>query len=101
MRCFGYWLYTPEKPTEGMPLIVYLRGANGKGEDLNLVVANEDFPKYLQSGELGNVQAYVLIPQLPAVMCHTQLLLLDFVMLFFKSICQYCLLAYNKEINRS
>lgn len=62
---FGYWLYTPENPTENMPLIVYLHGASGRGEDLNLVVADEDFPKYLQSGELGDVQAYVLIPQLP------------------------------------
>lgn len=63
---FGYWLYTPENPTENMPLIVYLHGASARGEDLNLVVADEDFPKYLQSGELGDVQAYVLIPQLPA-----------------------------------
>ncbi len=66
LDAFGYWLYTPENPTENMPLIVYLHGASGRGEDLNLVVADEDFPKYLRSGELGNVQAYVLIPQLPA-----------------------------------
>lgn len=63
---FGYWLYTPENPTENMPLIVYLHGASGRGEDLNLVVADEDFPKYLYTGELGDVPAYVLIPQLPA-----------------------------------
>lgn len=66
LDAFGYWLYTPENPTENMPLIVYLHGASGRGEDLNLVVADEDFPKYLQSGDLGNVRAYVLIPQLPA-----------------------------------
>lgn len=66
LDAFGYWLYTPENPTENMPLIVYLHGASGRGEDLNLVVADEDFPKYLQSGELGDVRAYVLIPQLPA-----------------------------------
>lgn len=65
---FRYWLYTPENPTENMPLIVYLHGASGRGEDLNLVVADEDFPKYLRSGELGNVPAYVLIPQLPSEM---------------------------------
>lgn len=63
---FGYWLYTPENPTEHMPLILYLHGASGRGEDLDLVVADEDFPKYLQAGELGDVRAYVLIPQLPA-----------------------------------
>ena len=61
-----YWLYTPENPTENMPLIIYLHGASSRGDDLNLVVADEDFPKYLQSGELGNVPAYVLIPQLPS-----------------------------------
>ncbi len=66
LDAFGYWLYTPENPTENMPLIVYLHGASGRGEDLKLVVADEDFPKYLQSGELGDVRAYVLIPQLPA-----------------------------------
>lgn len=65
LDAFGYWLYTPENPTENMPLIVYLHGASGRGEDLNLVVSDEDFPKYLQSGELGDVRAYVLIPQLP------------------------------------
>lgn len=66
LDAFGYWLYTPENSTENMPLIVYLHGASGRGEDLNLVVAGEDFPKYLQSGELGDVRTYVLIPQLPA-----------------------------------
>ena len=66
LDAFGYWLYTPENPTENMPLIVYLHGASGRGEDLDLVLADEDFPKYLQSGELGDVQAYVLIPQLPS-----------------------------------
>ena len=47
----GYWLYAPENPTENMPLIVYLHGASGRGKDLNLVVADEDFPKYLQAGD--------------------------------------------------
>lgn len=63
---FLYWLYVPENPTESMPLIVYLHGASGRGENLDLVVSDEDFPKYLQSGELGDVRAYVLIPQLPS-----------------------------------
>ena len=66
MEAFGYWLYTPENPSENMPLIVYLHGASGRGEDLDLVTADEDFPKYLQNGVLGDVRAFVLIPQLPA-----------------------------------
>lgn len=59
-----YWLYTPENPEEDMPLIVYLHGAGGRGENLAQVTAEEDFPKYLQNGELGDVRSYVIIPQL-------------------------------------
>ncbi len=66
LEAFGYWLYTPESPAENMPLIVYLHGASGRGEDLELVVSDEDFPKYLQAGKFGDVGAYVLIPQLPS-----------------------------------
>lgn len=61
-----YWLYTPANPTENMPLIVYLHGGSGKGDDLNLITAVDGFPKYLQDGTLGDVRAYVLIPQLSA-----------------------------------
>lgn len=59
-----YWLYTPANPTDDMPLIVYLHGGSGKGDDLNLITAVDGFPKYLQDGTLGDVRAYVLIPQL-------------------------------------
>ena len=62
---FRYWLYTPSDPTENMPLIVYLHGGSGKGDDLNLITAVDGFPQYLQSGQLGDVRAYVVIPQLP------------------------------------
>ena len=65
---FLYWLYTPENPAENMPLIVYLHGASGRGKELDLVVSDEDFPRYLKLGELGYVRAYVLIPQLPSEM---------------------------------
>ena len=60
------WLYTPSHPTENMPLIVYLHGGSGKGDDLNLITAVDGFPRYLQSGSFGDLRAYVLIPQLPA-----------------------------------
>lgn len=61
-----YWLYTPSDPTENMPLIVYLHGGSGKGDDLQLITAVEGFPKYLRDGQLGDVRAYVIIPQLPS-----------------------------------
>lgn len=61
-----YWLYVPSNPTENMPLIVYLHGGSGKGSDLSLITAVDGFPRYLQSGLLGDVRAYVVIPQLPS-----------------------------------
>ena len=66
MEHFRYLLYTPENPTEEMPLIVFLHGASGKGDDPELITSADDFPKYLQDGEFGNIEAYVLIPQLPS-----------------------------------
>ncbi len=61
-----YWLYTPANPTENMPLIVYLHSATGKGDDLTLLTSIDGFPRYLAEGSLGDVRAYVAIPQLPA-----------------------------------
>ena len=60
---FRYWLYTPADPTPNMPLIVYLHGGSGKGDDLSLITGVEGFPAYLQRGELAP-RAYVVIPQL-------------------------------------
>lgn len=65
---FDYWLYTPAEPSEGMPLIVYLHGGSGKGDDLNLITEAGGFPAYLRDGMFGDLCAYVVIPQLPADM---------------------------------
>ena len=62
----SYWLYTPANATADMPLIVYLHGGSGKGSDLNVLMTNDGFPLYLRSGQLGEVPAYVVIPQLSA-----------------------------------
>ncbi len=61
-----YWLYTPANATENMPLIVYLHGGSGKGNDLELITSADGFPKYLKEGQLGDVPSYVVIPQLPS-----------------------------------
>lgn len=63
---FQYLLYVPEHPAENMPLIVYLHGVSGRGEDLSLLTLEEDFPKFLQDGDLGEIEAYAVIPQLPS-----------------------------------
>lgn len=61
----GYWLYTPENPSVNMPLIVYLHGGSGKGDDLDLLLDLDGFPKWLYAGSAGEPSAYILIPQLP------------------------------------
>lgn len=66
IETFRYWLYTPKNPVENMPLIVYLHGSSGKGDDLNILINEDGFPQYLKNSQLGDVPAYILIPQLPA-----------------------------------
>ena len=61
----NYWLYTPANATEKMPLIVYLHGGSGKGDDLELVVGN-GFPQFLNEGTLGDIPAYIIMPQVPS-----------------------------------
>ena len=51
-----------------MPLIVYLHGGSGKGSDLDQITEVDGFPKYLLESALGNVRAYVIIPQLPSTL---------------------------------
>lgn len=59
------WLYVPQTAGAEPGLIVYLHGGSGKGTDLNLITEAGGFPQYLQSGALGALSSYVLIPQLP------------------------------------
>ena len=58
----NYWLYTPKNATVNMPLIVYLHGGSGRGDDLELITAVDGFPQYLRDGKI-TPEAYVLIPQ--------------------------------------
>ena len=58
-------LYIPAAPGAAPGLIVYLHGGSGKGDDLDLITQAGGFPQYLQSGQLGPLSSYVLIPQLP------------------------------------
>lgn len=61
----GYLLYTPKNVQGQLPLLIYLHGGHGKGSDLSLLTDTDGFPQYLAEGKLGQVPAYVLIPQLP------------------------------------
>lgn len=61
----NYWLYTPSDAREDMPLIVYLHGGSGKGDDLDLLTRGEGFPKYIKEGTLS-ADAYIIFPQCPS-----------------------------------
>lgn len=50
---------------DGLPLIVYLHGGSGRGDDLELVMEAESLPQFLRDGDLAP-SAYVLMPQLPS-----------------------------------
>ena len=60
-----YWLYAPSGARDGLPLIVYLHGGSGRGDDLELVMEAESLPKFLRDGDLAP-SAYVVMPQLPS-----------------------------------
>ena len=60
-----YWLYAPPGARDGLPLIVYLHGGSGRGDDLELVMEAESLPKFLRDGDLA-LSAYVVMPQLPS-----------------------------------
>lgn len=60
----NYWLYSPVSVTADTPLIVYLHGGSGKGDNLDKLIEGDGFPQYLADGELGDVDAVVIIPQL-------------------------------------
>lgn len=61
----SYLLYVPNDIKNELPLIVYLHSAKGKGDDLNILLEMDGLPKYINDGLLKDLNAYVLIPQLP------------------------------------
>lgn len=62
----NYLLYTPTNAKADMPLIVYLHGGSAKGVDISLLTKGDGFPQYVKNSQLGEIPAYVLIPQLSA-----------------------------------
>ena len=58
------FVYAPSGARDGLPLIVYLHGGSGRGDDLELVMEAESLPKFLRDGDLAP-KAYVVMPQLP------------------------------------
>lgn len=58
-----YWLFSPADAAAELPLIVYLHGGSGKGDDLALLTAN-GFCKWVSEGQFDDVPAYMIFPQL-------------------------------------
>ena len=58
----GYLLYVPKAATANMPLVVYLHGGSGRGDDLSLLTERHGLPQYLHRGEV-DAGAYVFMPQ--------------------------------------
>lgn len=63
----NYLLYVPDRVDQAdLPLIVYLHGGSGRGNDLSKIVSGNSFPRFIKDDSLGNIAAYVLAPQCPA-----------------------------------
>ena len=60
----AYWLYTPAHAEANMPLLVYLHGITGKGDDPQQLIDKEDFVHWLYDDQFGDLPAFVLVPQL-------------------------------------
>ena len=66
-----YWLYTPAETDGKMPLIVVLHSALSKAgagysteENLeNMVSKNNDIPRFIYNGDMGDIPAYIIMPQ--------------------------------------
>ena len=59
----SYLLYEPAEVSGDLPLIVYLHGGSGKGDDLSLLTSVDGLPEYLADGKVAP-DAYVVMPQL-------------------------------------
>ena len=67
-RKLGYLLYrSAEGPV--LPLIVYLHGTDGCGDDLDTILGIESLPSYIEEGKISFSEgAMVIAPQCPAGM---------------------------------
>lgn len=58
----NFWLFTPKNAVENMPLIVYLHGGSGKGDDIYILTSN-GFCQWVSEGKFDDVPAYMIFPQ--------------------------------------
>ena len=65
IETFRFLQYVPNSQQRKLPLIVYLHGGEGRGDDLSLV-RKYLFPTQIEEGYYGNLAAYVVCPQAPS-----------------------------------
>ena len=73
VRPMNYWLYTPENPSEDMPLVVVLHSSHVKSKDDRTPEQNleymvncpdhDDITEYIYNGKFGDIPAYIIMPQ--------------------------------------
>ena len=67
----NYWVYTPQNPRKGLPLVTFLHGIGERGSDPENV-CRTSLPKWLREGR-WTPDAWVICPQCPDGMdWHTQ-----------------------------
>ena len=69
----GYWLYTPDTPSDDMPLILFLHGAGESGNNLDYVCMH-GIPKMIAKEGLS-LPAYAIFPQCPGAYVWPDLVL--------------------------
>ncbi|MBR0277916.1 MAG: dienelactone hydrolase family protein [Clostridia bacterium] len=64
LETFRFLQFVPSNQTAKLPLIIYLHGGSGKGDDLSLV-RSYLFPTMFENGTLSDIDAYAVCPQVP------------------------------------
>ena len=65
LSTFRFLQFSPEEQSENVPLIVYLHGGSGKGDDIGLV-RSYLFPSLFEEGTYSGLNAYAVCPQVPS-----------------------------------
>ena len=62
---FRFLQFTPQERTKKVPLIIYLHGGSGKGDDI-AKVRSYLFPSLFEDGTYSGIEAYAVCPQVPS-----------------------------------
>ncbi len=63
---FKYLLYEPDTVNKEMPLIIYLHGGSGRGDNLGLITSADGLPQYVNEKKISDIPANIPFPQVPS-----------------------------------